>query len=109
MFNKNKPTQLELFTPHVKTATPKKRVQGSSFEKIAPYDKNIIFGICFLGIFIVAYALGIEKGRKIQTVDNNSNVIRAPAAITAKKTTNKDPVKKVKPRIEAKQPKNAYH
>ncbi|HDZ77330.1 MAG TPA: SPOR domain-containing protein [Candidatus Omnitrophica bacterium] len=106
MFTKNKPTQLELFTPHVKNTTPKKRIQGSFFEKIAPYEKNIILGICFLVIFIVSYALGIEKGRKIQTVDNNSNVIQIPSTITTNKVIGKEPIKKANSRIETKQPKN---
>lgn len=99
MFNKAKPKQLELFA-----SAPDEALDNTKYtlflEKVSAYERNIFLGVCFLIIFIVAYALGIEKGKKITIAENKNktyqitpaNIIPAAPQSVFKKTI--DPVKK---------------
>lgn len=78
MFTKTKPTQLELFSAADNERISVKNSSGAFFEKIASYEKNIILGICFIVIFIASYALGIEKGKKINLGENKNITLKAP-------------------------------
>lgn len=80
MFNKPKPTQLELFTPPESEILLKKNTHNIFFEKLAVYEKNIILVICFMVIFIIAYALGIEKGKHVSLTENRNSLPQAPVS-----------------------------
>lgn len=86
MFN-TKPTQLELFNSGADSLASKKNAQGSFFEKINVYEKNIILVVLFIILFIIAYSLGIEKGKKIVTLGSfnltqeNLKTISAPLSV----------------------------
>ncbi|PIQ89970.1 MAG: hypothetical protein COV72_00215 [Candidatus Omnitrophica bacterium CG11_big_fil_rev_8_21_14_0_20_42_13] len=65
MFGENKQTQLELFSSTAKDNEPRRAHSASLLEKIIAYERAIILGICFIVVFIIAYAMGIERGRLI--------------------------------------------
>lgn len=83
MFTKIKPAQLELFSTVDNEKASVRNPSGLFFEKLAAYEKNIILGICFIVIFIASYALGIEKGKKIN-LGENKNITRTSPLSGAK-------------------------
>lgn len=99
MFNKPKPTQLELFSAAPEARAGRKNYSSLFFEHFAAYERNIILAIAFIIIFITAYALGIEKGKKI-VFSENENKIVAPlnttkavsTAVQVKINNNKTPI-----------------
>ncbi|MEK6714471.1 MAG: SPOR domain-containing protein [Candidatus Omnitrophota bacterium] len=80
MFNKPRPTQLELFTPSDSEILLKKNTHNIFFEKLAVYEKNIILVVCFMVIFIIAYALGIEKGKHVNLTENRNILPQVPVS-----------------------------
>jgi hypothetical protein len=69
MFGQRKHIQLELFTSHKKEESQRRSLQSYLIEKIVSYERKIILGICFIAVFIVAYSLGIEKGKRISIAE----------------------------------------
>lgn len=79
-------SQLELFSQEGSESQVRVPAGHSSFlRRIRAYEKSILMIICFVITAIISFSLGVEKGRKLASVDSFSE--RASLPVQKQQTT----------------------
>ncbi|MFQ5681325.1 MAG: SPOR domain-containing protein [Candidatus Omnitrophota bacterium] len=73
---------MELFTTY-NTPPEKKSLSAALLQKIVSYERFLCLGIFFLVVFVLAYSLGMEKGKRLKVVRRSPgrNAISRPSYV----------------------------
>lgn len=71
MNNRNS-SQLELFSQSLGYSESKGRLRGYFWRRIWVYEKVILFTIGFIITAVIAFSLGVEKGKRLAVLNNDA-------------------------------------